>query len=220
MITLIVFFVLQSALSMLIALPLDVMLGLSAKHFLSGYFFQLLTYPLVGRGLIEVIFNGLMFWFIGCELEERWGRVRYISFLVASAIGGGLFYIIITGFIFQSDMLFSLPLTGLSGVVGSLLLAYAIIYPDKIFTFMLIIPMKAKYFCMLLIGILLYMGIFSPSGVQSWGHLGAMLSGFFYLVWITRSQAMTLKKLNTKRKSGHLRIIENEDKTNPPKYWH
>jgi len=205
-------------------------LGLSAGAFFNGHIYELLTYPFVSRGLLEVVFNCLLVWFIGCELENLWGTIRYVSFLATSYIGAGLIYLMVSVLFFSGSAVYSYPLMGLHGLCSALLLAYAILYPDRVFHFMLIIPVKAKWFCAILIGMELYSGVFSPSAALAWGHLGAMGCGYCFMVvvssqwWISR-QARSRSRVDVVRqkkvKNSHLTIVKDDDDDNDkPKYFH
>lgn len=194
------------------------LLGLSTANLFRGNIFSPLTYPFIGTGLMEVVFNGMLFWFIGSELETLWGRKRYLTFMVAAALGGALIFLFIQ-FMFMGTSFLSL--TGMAGVTSAMLVAYAILYPDRTFLFMLIFPVKAKYFCMLLIGMQLYMGVFSPGFVLAWGHLGAMLSGFLYMIYVANAKNFKgMPSFLVKKKKSHLKLVDDEKKDNGPKYWH
>lgn len=201
--------------------------GLSAEKFTSGYIHSLITYPFFETSLIGVIFDGLILWFIGSELEVRWGAKGYITFLAASALTAGIIYLVFSALFFSSF----LPIHGVTGISYSLLLAYAILFPDRILTFMLIFPMKAKYFCMLLMGMLLFTG-FLASAQTAWGHLGAMFGGFAWMYWSAKYKALgTGKRSNSgkilnifnKKKNTKLYIVRDEDGNDisdkDPKYW-
>ena len=118
---------------------------------------------------------------------------------------------------------------GLSGITYGLLLSYGIIYSDRMLTFMLIFPMKAKYFCMLLAGIQLYFSVFSQNSASSLSHLFAMVTAFAYLRYKSaKARGWSLgqvKREMAKNKMRHkLRIVPEErvpDKADPkdPKYW-
>lgn len=205
-------FLLTSILSRGFGVSVDSVLALSTLGISKGFIFQLITYPVIGGGLVAVIFNSLLFWFIGCDLERLWGVKRYLTFLAVTVIGGGAIFIGITALIYGALPTF---LAGVTGATSSLLMAYAILYPDRIFTFMLIFPMKAKYFCMILVGMQLYMAFFSHNALSSWGVLGSMLSGFLYMMIVSKQKFSI--KLPKKKKKNHLRVVPDDD--TPPKYW-
>ncbi|MBL7665869.1 MAG: rhomboid family intramembrane serine protease [Bacteriovoracaceae bacterium] len=214
-----------NSITVLLGFSLNAYLGLSTAAVLQGHVYQLLTYPLVGRGLMELLFNGLVVWFIGCDLEARWGRKTYSWFLFWSVFGSGLFYLAMTAAFFRDSSLFAFPLVGLSGLCYGLLIAYGMIFSERMMTFMLLFPMKAKYFCWLLVGIELYMGIFSPYNKSSWAHLAAIVSGVTYLKWQShKSQGGSFLSLfsglRRHRAKGKLSLVDDAKKDNGSKYWH
>ena len=181
-------FLLSSILEVALSVNLTTILGLSTKTFWEGHIYQIVTYPLISHGLINFVFNGLILWFIGSTFESTWGEKRYIIFLLGSILGGGIFFLFISILFLHHSHLAFYPLTGLSGACSALCIAYAVIYPNRIVTFMLLFPMKAKTFCFILIGIELYQGFFSPGGILSWGHIGTMISGFFMMIFFSRNR--------------------------------
>jgi len=195
--------------------PIGSFLELSSSVF-SGRVYQILTYPFVGRGIFEVVFNCLLLWLIGSDLESLWGRKKYFFALLIGTIGGGLTYVAISAF-FPSVG----PLYGLSGLVTLLMVCFAVLYPHALFSFMFLIPIKAKYFAMLIIGIELYTSFFSASGVSTLAHLGGVAAGYLFI--------FQLPKLKKRRPKGRLVLIKglkngeenrNNDNDFPPKYWH
>jgi membrane associated rhomboid family serine protease len=196
--------------------------GLSPAMFFSGHIYELITYPLMAGGIFDILFNGLLLWFIGSELESQWGMRRYLYFLLTSTIGSGIIYLLVASVFLSSNGLFSYPLYGMHGAGAALCLAYAVINPDRIFTFMLIFPMKAKYFCMILVGMLLFNGFFTPAKVLAWGHLGAMAFGYGWMMLISSPKWKKFADRPVQRKrpknKANLRIVEDDDEK-PPKYW-
>lgn len=204
-------------------------LGLSAEGVLGGHIYRLVTYPFISHSLLEVILNSLMLWLMASEFEVNWGRARYLKFLTATVIGGGILFLIINFLFFNGSQVFSYPLVGLSGIVSSMCLAYAVIYPDRLFSFLMIIPVKAKYFCMLLVVISLFQGLSGPTGVGAWGQLGAILSAFLFMVVISNKKFSMLSQKWDKMAQGagrgnkskgraKLSIVKDDD-DNSPKYW-
>lgn len=219
-------FLLGFALSMTRGTGLYHLMGLSADNVMSGHVYTMLTYPFLANSIIELILNCLMLWMMGSEFEENWGAKRYLSFMLATTIGAALIYLLINILFFQGHPVYEYPLTGLSGIVAALCMAYAVIYPDRIFSFLMIIPVKAKYFCMLLVVIALYQGISSPLGIGAWGQLGAILSAYLFMLTIShrnfRNLSDKLSKMTQARpkKSKAKLTIVKDDQDGPPKYWH
>jgi membrane associated rhomboid family serine protease len=219
-------FLLNAILGQTMGINLVNLLGLSLDGIKSGFIFQIVTFPFIEVSFMGVLFNSLILWFIGSELEQRWSEVFYLKFLMLSAIGAGLFYL---GLSLVFGGTFSvIPLHGINGMTFALLVAYGIIFSERQLTFMLLFPMKAKYFCMLLIGIELYMGIFSTYGKASWAHLFSMGIGFLYLQYrsqLARGKGMKdmLRDLNKEKKKSKFSVLsggKDDDPNNkPPKYW-
>ncbi len=219
-----VLFILSSILKASGGIGLVSYLGLSPAMFFSGHIYEIATYPFIASGVFDILFNGLLLWFIGSELESQWGATRYIAFLTTSTIGAGIIYLLVSTLFLSGSGLFGYPLYGMHGAGSALCLAYAVLYPDRIFTFMLIFPMRAKYFCMILVGMLLFNGFFTPGKVLAWGHLGAMAFGYGWMHLIASpkwkkftSDQEKKQKMRSKSKAN-LRIVKDDDEK-PPKYW-
>lgn len=195
--------------------------SLSLAGLYQGYVHTLVTWPFFEAHLLGVLFNGLILWFLGSELEWSWGPRRYTQFLLTSLAGSVFFFL--------SLSLVTTPvawLAGLGGVSASLCIAYGILYPDRQFIFMLLFPMKAKYFCLLLAAIALYQGLFSGSKAQAFASLGAMAAGYLYMgivmgVWAHRGLGWPqgTKKRSSAQERSHLKLVKKDD-DDTPKYWH
>ena len=200
------------------AFSLVEILGLSNGGLGDGLFFQLVTYPLVETQLMSFVFSGLIIWFIGSELETLWGARVYVRFLLLTVLGVGILYTLIN----LGMNSYSLPLHGLSGINFALLTAYALLYPDRQMSLMMIFPMRARTFCLILAAIEAYLALFSSIS-SSWPHLFAM--GFSFLIIHFQRVPLLKKLLNSSftpsrtKKKGHLYVVKEEDDKKPPKYW-
>lgn len=79
----------------------------------------------------------------------------------------------------------NMPTVGASGAVYGVLLAFGLLFPNIYVYLYLLIPVRAKYFVILLILLQLYLGFFDKtSNVANFAHLGGMLFGYILLkVW-------------------------------------
>ena len=219
-------FLLNTIATTALKFPLFAYLGLSLTGLSKGLLFQFITYPFVEQSFMGVIFEGLLIWFIGSELEQKWGQKFYIKFLTLSALSVALLFVFLSFFIAASS-----PLFGMTGVGYALLVAYALIYSERQLLFMFIFPLKAKYFCLLLAGIQLYMGVFSSQGALSLTHLMAMVFAFAYLKFKSlRARGVSMesirKKHHKERMKSKLTLIKPEEekdqqKADPsnPRFW-
>ena len=220
-------FILSNIFKMQSGVSLISYLGLSMAGLSNGYFFQFITYPFIDVGFITVLFNAMILWFIGSELEVRWGSKFYAKFLAIATYSGGLAYALIFSR-FMGEM--GMPLYGLTGPNLALFVAYAIIYSERTLIFMFLFPMKAKYFCMILAGIELYMTVFSAYSHGALSHLISMGVGFGYLkLKSLQARGVTLSAIKEQhhrnKMKSKLKLVKDEevvpDKPDPdnPKYW-
>ncbi len=215
-----VLFLIGSILKAVGAIHLTSILGLSGSGLMSGMVFQLVSYSFIEDQLMNFLFNGLVIWFIGSELERLWGGRIYVRFLLINILGVALFFTLVSTLFFYGTAIFSTPLHGLTGINFALLVAYAILYPDRQMSLMMIFPMKAKTFCLILAGIEAYMALFSNLAA-SWAHLLAM--AISYLIIHFQTKPLIKKVLNAtfenkKRSKNHLYVVKDEDQK-PPKFW-
>jgi len=134
---------------------------------------QVGTYAFIHGSFNHLFFNMLGLWMFGAELEQVWGRKRYMTFFAASVLAAAVVQLLVNAALGSTA-----PTVGASGGLFGLLLAFAMIFPNRIILLFFVIPMKAKYL-VLLYGLLeLYQGVYvMNSGVAHFAHLGGMLGG-------------------------------------------
>jgi membrane associated rhomboid family serine protease len=144
----------------------------------SGFWpWQILTYAFLHGSFNHLFFNMLGLWMFGGELEQVWGQKRFIQFYTASVIAAALTQLIVNALLGSTA-----PTIGASGGLFGLLLAFAMIFPNRIILLFFVIPMKAKYLVALYGLIELYQGAYVlNTGVAHFAHLGGMLGGLLTL---------------------------------------
>ncbi len=231
-------FLLNTVLAKFASFSLIPFFGLSGGAIMQGKIWSLVTYALFPSGLMECLFDGLIFWFIGSELENMWGPRRYVYFLLTTILGGALIFLIVSFLFFYNSSLFGYPIAGPAGVASTMCVAYGVLFPNRTMYFFFF-PMQAKWFVILLIGMNLYHGLLSHSGLLAWSQLGAMASGFVWMMMVSNPQLKSLfqgsgvaKEPYRSRRKGkkvsHLHIVEDpkqhqeesddEDDQGPPTY--
>jgi membrane associated rhomboid family serine protease len=152
----------------------------------SGLFWpwQLVSYGFLHGDMLHLSFNMLGLWMFGSELERLWGRQRYWQFLLASLLAAAATQLLIT-WLTRSMV----PTVGASGALFGLLLAFGMLFPNRIIVPLIPpIPMKARTF-VIVFGVLeLVLGLYGRSGVAHFAHLGGMLGGFL-MIRFWRGQA-------------------------------
>jgi membrane associated rhomboid family serine protease len=155
-------------------------LGLSLDGISHLYFWQPLTYMFahsVTRDVIwHLVFNMIMLYFIGSEVERFLGRDRFLEFYATCGLVGGVAYLGLSALI---PGYYTIPLVGASGAIYGLLLAAMIFFP-QMQIILLFFPIPIRVFGMLLAAILL-LQVVSPGGVQNLGgevcHIGGAATG-------------------------------------------
>ncbi len=212
--------------------------GLVPARMLDSFFiWQPFTYMFLHSTsqMTHLLFNMLMLWMMGAELELRWGSRFFLLYYFVTGVGAALIYVLAVSIyaLFTGDsMVMSIPVIGASGAIFGLIVAYGIIFGERIVYFMMIFPMKAKFFVMLL-GFVELMVLFSTgvagSGVANLAHLGGLISGFLFLIYYTHRQTRRLRKDgggSSRPRKSNLRLVVNndskppEDNNEPPRYWH
>ena len=142
---------------------------------------QLFTYSFLHGGISHLFFNLLALWMFGAQIESAWGSRRFAIYYFVCVIGAGLVQLLVVTFFIDNIT----PTIGASGGVFGLLLAYGMMFPNRIIVLLIPpIPIKAKWFVILYGGLTLFLGITgTASGIAHFAHLGGMLFGFLLLAY-------------------------------------
>lgn len=200
------------------------------KVIFNFYGWQLFSYMFLHTlQITHILFNMLLLWFIGSELEQRWGTKFFTIYYFACGVGAALIYTIGMGIYAaatgQQAGLY-VPVIGASGAIFGLLLAYGILFGERIIYFFMVFPMKAKYFVMIM-GVVEFASMVTNSiegsEVAYLAHLGGLASGYIFLVSYTRwKQVKWNQKAQQKHKGRNLKLVVDNEKDKPPdgpKYW-
>ncbi len=139
---------------------------------------QLVTYQFMHGSFSHILFNMFALWMFGMEIENIWGSKKFLVYYLFCGITAGLAQLFIAP-------LFSVPAVtiGASGAVFGVMIAFAMLFPDRYIYLYFLIPIKAKY----LIGFLFILEIFwigdAGSNVAHLAHLGGALAGFLFIMF-------------------------------------
>jgi len=139
---------------------------------------QVVTYGFLHGSMFHLFFNMLGLWMFGSELERVWGTKRFVQFWFASIVTAAFTQLAVAALIGSGA-----PTLGASGGLFGLLLAFGMMFPNRIIMPLFPpIPMKAKIFVAVFGGLELLLGFMDPrSGVAHFAHLGGMIGGFLML---------------------------------------
>ncbi len=205
--------------------------SLFLEHF---YVWQPLTYMFLhSTDVTHVLLNMLSLWFFGSELEYRWGGKAFLRYYLLCGVGAAIIYFVAVVLVQlikgEATIVYNIPVLGASGAVFGILLAYGILFGDRVIYFFGVFPMKARHFIMLIAGIEVIMLVSSGLGgskVANMAHIGGLVTGYIYLVLWTRWQQNRWRGDKKSKARRNLRLVvnntdkkENSNSGDGPKYW-
>ncbi len=120
----------------------------------------------------HIIFNMLVLWMFGSEVERAMGTRRFLTMYFTAGIFAGIF-----GCLFTPDN----PILGASGAIFAVEIAFAMFYPNATIIFF-VFPIKAKYLVTIFAGITVFNCLMPTGGnVAHFAHLGGLLYGFLFI---------------------------------------
>ena len=155
-------------------------LGATFIHILSNYYF-------FHEGLNTLLANGIQ----KLEILQVLGEGKYDSRWTEILSKSG----------FESfTAAFMTPAVGASGAIYGVLVAFAFMFPDAELALMFIpIPIKAKYFVPVIVGLDLFSGVTGFSvfggGIAHFAHVGGALFGFL-MVWYWKKNQFNSNRWN------------------------
>ncbi len=148
---------------------------------LAGKFeiWQLFTYQFLHGGFSHILFNMFALWMFGMEIENEWGSKKFLIYYLMCGVGAGVFHLFLSPILGLSPA----PTIGASGAIFGVMIAFALMYPDRYIFLYLFIPVKAKYLIVFLIVLEFLMVDSASSGVAHLAHLGGAIVGFIYIMF-------------------------------------
>jgi membrane associated rhomboid family serine protease len=136
---------------------------------------QFITYMFLHGGVFHILFNMLTLYMFGNELERYWGAARFLRYYLITGIGAG-----VCSWIVGTES--SIAIVGASGAIYGILLAYGLLYPNRIVYLNLLLPIKVKWM-VLIMGAVAFLSSVTGGepGVAHVAHLGGMLVGYVML---------------------------------------
>lgn len=169
----------------------------------------------------HILTNMFVLWMFGRELELVWGRNRFLQYYFLTGVGAGLINVIVkTVPVFWGHPLSDVPTIGASGAIFGVLLACAILFPDRQ-VIMFPIPVKLTMRTVVIVMTALeFLGTFGVGGdnISHICHLGGMLVGYIYLrrgsfLYSVRN---TVTDWKYERNRKRFQVYMNKQKDEPP----
>jgi membrane associated rhomboid family serine protease len=154
---------------------------------------QLITYQFLHGGFGHIFFNLFALWMFGMEIENSWGSKKFLYYYLLSGIGAGLCHLFLSPLIGGGNA----PTIGASGAIYGVMIAFALMFPDRYIFLYFFIPVKAKYLITFLIVMEFMLVDSAGSSVAHLAHLGGALTGFIFIL-LDKSIVVDLKNLFNK----------------------
>ncbi len=149
--------------------------GLSAPAIKNFRIWTLLTCMFVHGGFGHLFVNMWGLYLFGTMIAPVMGKSRFLQMYFISGIGGGILWLL---FNWHSNI----PVVGASGALFGVLIAAAMLYPNKQFLMLFFpVPMKTKTLVLVYAGIEIMMQLSVSDNVAHLAHLGGFLGGYLYV---------------------------------------
>jgi membrane associated rhomboid family serine protease len=174
----------------------------------------------------HILINMFMLWMFGRELELLWGRNRFLRYYFLCGVGAGLINVVVkTVPLAFGGSLSMVPTIGASGAIFGILIANAILFPDRqIVLFPIPIKMRMRTYVFAMIA-LEFLGTLGSGGdnVSHICHLGGILVGWLYLrrgsfLYRARNRFADWKHQRTRRKF-EVYMRDHPKDPPPPDHW-
>ena len=191
--------------------PMTAWFGVVPHNVVRGWLWQPFTYMFLHnpQGVMHILFNMLMLWMFGGELERLWGPRAFLRYYLICGVGGG---IAATGLGLATGNEWNATI-GASGAMFGLFAAYGMVFANRTILFMFFIPMKARTMALLLIGINFFYLVSQPgSPVAHIAHLGGAVTGYLYLKRAWRIGEF-YRELRWKIRRRRFKTVQRDDDT-------
>ena len=148
----------------------------------------------------HILGNMLFLAVFGKNVEDAFGRLRYLAFYIAGGFVANATQTAIT-LLAGSAASARVPMLGASGAIAAVLGAYFVLYPDsRVLTLVLVFPVKIPAWIWLGVWFLYQLveadyGITSAhangGGVAFFAHVGGFIFGVLVAIWLARTRLET-----------------------------
>ena len=141
---------------------------------------QLFTYMFLHGGFFHLILNMFVLWMFGSEIEGMWGSREFLRYYFITGVGAAIVYSLATFIV--PNLSPAIPTIGASGAIYGILVAFAMLFPNRLVYLYFLFPIKAKHMVILFVVMELWATIrYTNSGIANMAHLGGVLVGYAYI---------------------------------------
>jgi len=161
----------------------------------NGAYWQLVTSMFLHGSFAHIFFNMYTLYLFGKPIEERWGKLSFLSYYLATGILANIASVFFYTFVTKHPA----ALLGASGAVYAVILAFAGYYPNITLLLFFVIPIKTKWAIALLAGLGIFFQVTeSAAGIAHITHLFGFVFGYLYLLIFFRMNAVKEMFFNKK----------------------
>jgi len=154
--------------------------GLVANDVFShGQVWRLVSYMFLHstRDIFHILLNMMGLWMFGIELEDLWGRKKFLLFYFFCGIGAALFSV----FYYLVPSMRFMEIIGASGAVFGILTAYAVYFPNREVLLFFVFPMRVWVLVAGYAVLSLFLSFQSGNTVAHLMHFGGIIAALGYL---------------------------------------
>ena len=156
-----------------------------------GFFpWQLVTYQFMHANFMHLLYNMVFgLWMFGMEVEHVWGSKRFLTFYLLCGIIAGIAQLLLAPLLEPTSVVDrfgqGIPTIGASGAVYGVLVAFAMMFPDRYIFIYFLLPIKAKY---LIFGLIVFgvLSVGEQGAIANLAHLGGAAAGYAYVLILAR----------------------------------
>lgn len=131
---------------------------------------------------LHVIFNALLLYMIGPQLEDRWGEIRFLVFIITSIMAGG----VLVCLAFLLGLSYSM-VVGFSAATIGLVIAWGLTFQSSTIFIFGIIPLTGIQLVYVTVGLEILYSV-SSSSVSSAAHFGGIVTGFVFTLGLYKPE--------------------------------
>jgi membrane associated rhomboid family serine protease len=135
-------------------------LALAPVQIKRGQAWRLVTWPFAETNVLGLLFGGYMLFWLGQQLSYAWSERRFLSRFLVYTVGAGLGTTLLH-FVWEEA---SAPHIGVWPVVAGLLVAWALLFPERQINWFGVMPMTGKTVAWITLGLTVLSGLFAGRG--------------------------------------------------------
>ena len=164
-----------------IVYSLQVVLGMTPQLFWGSLTLWMpFTYMFLHGGFYHVLFNMFALWMFGGDVEKAMGTRLFLVYYLFCGVGAGLLVAVLQPLLAPETG--AIPTVGASGAIYGVILAFGLFFPERVIYLNLLIPIKAKWF-VLIVGVMVFVSSMAGAGggISHIAHLGGLVFGYIFI---------------------------------------